>query len=159
TSLLVALTLTRDHSWISPQVLGLLVVATSLVAAFAAVERRAAHPIVPLALFRRNVFAVPAVIAFFSAIGMFGTGTFLPLLYQGLLGTSAPGSGQLLPAMMLAVVVTATPAGVLLARIPRYRFVGTVAIAAMIAGLVLLAQVGVHSSDFEVARDIVIVGA
>jgi hypothetical protein len=159
TSLLVALTLTRDHSWLSPQVLGLLVVATGLVAAFAAVERRAAHPIVPLALFRRNVFAVPAVIAFFSAIGMFGTVTFVPLLYQGLLGTSATSSGQLLTPMMLAVVVTATPAGVLLARIPRYRFVGTVAIAAMIAGLVLLAQVGVHSSDFEVARDIVIVGA
>jgi EmrB/QacA subfamily drug resistance transporter len=159
TALLIALTLTRDHSWLSPQVLGLLAVAAGLVAAFAMVERRAAHPVVPLALFRRNVFAVPAVIAFFSAIGMFGTVTFVPLLYQGLLHTSATSSGQLLTPMMLAVVVTATPAGALLARIPRYRFVGTVAIAAMIAGLVLLARVGMHSSSFEVARDIVIVGA
>src|SRR5437660_469016 len=99
-SLLVALTVTRDHAWLSFPVLGLLGVAAVLVAAFAIVERRAAHPIVPLELFRRNVFAVPAVIAFFSAIGMFGTVTFVPLLYQGLLGTSATNSGQLLTPMM-----------------------------------------------------------
>jgi EmrB/QacA subfamily drug resistance transporter len=158
-SLLLALTLTRDHSWLSPQVLGLLVVAIGLVAAFGLLERRAAHPIVPLELFRRNVFAVPATIAFFSAIGMFGTVTFVPLVYQGLLGTSATNSGQLLTPMMLAVVVTATPAGALLARIPRYRFVGTAAIATMILGLVLLSQVGLHTATWEVARDIVIVGA
>lgn len=159
TSLLLALTLTRDHSWLSAPVAGLLLVAVVLVAAFVLVERRAAHPVVPLELFRRNVFAVPAVIAFFSAIGMFGTVTFVPLVYQGLLGTNATSSGQLLTPMMLAVVVTATPAGALLARIPRYRFVGTAALAAMIGGLVLLAQVTVHTSAWEVARDIVIVGA
>jgi EmrB/QacA subfamily drug resistance transporter len=158
-SLLVALTLTRDHAWLSAQVLGLLAVAAGLVAAFVPIERRAAHPIVPLALFRRNVFAVPAVIAFFSAIGMFGTVTFVPLVYQGLLGTSATGSGQLLTPMMLAVVVTATPAGALLARIPRYRFAGTFAIAAMVAGLVLLSQVGPHTPAWEVTRDIVVIGA
>jgi EmrB/QacA subfamily drug resistance transporter len=158
-SLLVALTLTRDHAWLSPQVLGLLAVAAALVAGFGLIERRAAHPIVPLALFRRNVFAVPAVIAFFSAIGMFGTVTFVPLVYQGLLGTSATSSGQLLTPMMLAVVATATPAGALLARIPRYRFAGTIAIAAMVTGLVLLSGVGPHTGAWEVARDIVIIGA
>lgn len=159
TSLLLALTLTRDHAWLSPQVLGLLAAAVALVAAFGLLERRASHPIVPLELFRRNVFAVPATIAFFSAIGMFGTVTFVPLVYQGLLGTSATNSGQLLTPMMLAVVATATPAGALLARIPRYRYVGTAAIAAMIVGLVLLSQVGVHTATWEVARDIVIIGA
>src|ERR1700716_4082111 len=61
--------------------------------------------------------------------------------------------------MQLAVVVTATATGVLLARVPRYRFVGTAALAAMIIGLVLLAQVGPHSSPWEVTWDIVIIGA
>jgi hypothetical protein len=159
TPLLVALTLTRDHAWLSPQVLGLLLLAALLLAGFGWVERRAAHPVVPFALFRRNVFAVPAVIAFFSAIGMFGTVTFVPLLYQGLLGLNATNSGQLLTPMMLAVVVTATPTGALMTRVPRYRFVGTAAIGTMIAGLLLLSQVGLHTSSWEVARDIVIVGA
>ena len=61
--------------------------------------------------------------------------------------------------MQLAVVVTATATGVFLARVPRYRFVGTAALGAMILGLVLLAQVGPHSSPWEVTRDIIIIGA
>jgi EmrB/QacA subfamily drug resistance transporter len=157
--LLVGLTLTRDHSWLSVQVLGLLGVAAVILAAFVAVERRAAHPVVPLDLFKLNLFALPAVIAFFSAIGMFGTITFVPLVYQGLLSTSATNSGQLLTPMMVAVVLTATPTGALMARVRRYRYIGTAAVGTMILGLLLLAQVGVHSSRWEVTRDIIIIGA
>jgi EmrB/QacA subfamily drug resistance transporter len=159
TSLLVALSMTRDHSWLSAQVLGLLGLAAAILAGFGRVERRAAHPVVPFSLFRLNIFAVPAVIAFFSAIGMFGTVTFVPLVYQGLLATSATNSGQLLTPMMLAVVATSTVAGAMLARVPRYRFIGTAALGAMILGLLLLTAVGVGSSRLEVTRDIVVIGA
>src|SRR6266852_3739935 len=158
TPLLISLSMLRDHSWLSVQVLGLLGLAGVLLVAFFITERRVEHPIVPFQLFRRNVFAVPALMAFFSAIGMFGAIVFVPLVYQGVLGVSASNSGQLLTPMQLAVVVTATATGVLLARVPRYRFVGTAALAAMILGLVLLAQIGPHSSPWEVTRDIVIIG-
>ncbi len=157
--LLVALSLTRDHAWTSIPVLGLLVAAGLLLSAFGWIERRVAHPVVPFGLFRQNVFAVPAVVAFFSAIGMFGTITFVPLMLQRLLGVTATNSGQLVTPMMLAVVVTSTGTGALLARIPRYRFVGTVAVGVMILGLALLARVGAGGSRWEVTRDIIIVGA
>ncbi len=121
TPLLISLSMLRDHSWLSIQVLGLM--------------------------------------AFFSAIGMFGAIVFVPLVYQGVLGVSASNSGQLLTPMQVAVVITATATGVLLARVPRYRFVGTAALGAMILGLILLAQVGPHTSPWEVTRDIVIIGA
>jgi EmrB/QacA subfamily drug resistance transporter len=159
TPLLISLSLLRDHSWLSVQVLGLLALAAVLLAAFFVTERRVEHPIVPFELFRLNVFAVPALIAFFSAIGMFGAIVFVPLVYQGVLGVSASNAGQLLTPMQVAVVITATATGVLLARIPRYRYVGTAALAVMILGLVLLAQVGPHSSPWEVTRDIILIGA
>src|SRR6195256_2895119 len=159
TPLLIALSMLRDHSWLSVQVLGLLGLAAALLVAFFVTERRVEHPIVPFGLFRLNVFAVPALISFFSAIGMFGAIVFVPLVYQGVLGVSASNAGQLLTPMQLAVVVTATGTGVLLARVPRYRFVGTAALGAMILGLVLLAQIGPHSSPWEVTRDIIIIGA
>ncbi len=159
TPLLISLSMLRDHSWLSIQVLGLLALAGVLLIAFFITERRVEHPIVPFQMFRLNVFAVPALIAFFSAIGMFGAIVFVPLVYQGVLGVSASNAGQLLTPMQLAVVVTATATGVLLARVPRYRFVGTAALGAMILGLVLLAQVGPHSSPWEVTRDIIIIGA
>jgi EmrB/QacA subfamily drug resistance transporter len=157
--LLVALSMTRDHSWLSVQVMGLMAVAIALLIGFYVVERRVEHPIVPFNLFRLNVFAIPAVIAFFSAVGMFGAITFVPLVYQGILGTSATNSGQLLTPMMLAVVVAGTATGALLAKVPAYRFLGTAAVAAIVLGLFLLSQVGVHSSPWEVTRDIIIIGA
>jgi EmrB/QacA subfamily drug resistance transporter len=157
--LLIALSMTRDHSWSSPQVLGLFALAGVALVAFYFVERKAEHPVVPFQLFKLNVFAVPAVISFFSGIGMFGAVIFVPLLYQGVLGTSATNSGQLLTPMMLAVVVTSTATGALIARIPAYRFLGTIALGVMIAGLVLLARVGPGANPLEVTRDIIIIGA
>ena len=157
--LLIALSITRDHAWTSPPVLGLLALAVVMLGAFFIIERRVENPIVPFNLFRLNVFTVSVMVSFFSAIGMFGAVIFVPLVYQGVLGVSATNSGQLLTPMMLAVVATSTVAGALMARMPRYRFLGTAAVATMIVGLVLLAQVGVHTSSLEVTRDIIIIGA
>src|SRR5207237_660335 len=84
-------------------------------------------------------FAVPAAISFFSGIGMFGAVVFVPLLYQGVLGVSATNAGQLLTPMMLAVVVTSTATGALIARMSGYRWLGTASLAVMVLGLVLLA--------------------
>jgi EmrB/QacA subfamily drug resistance transporter len=159
TPLLIALSMTRDHAWVSPQVLGLLAVAGVALAAFYLIERRVEHPVVPFQLFKLNVFAVPAVISFFSGIGMFGAVIFVPLLYQGVLGVSATNSGQLLTPMMLAVVVTATATGAFIGRIPAYRFLATLALGVMILGLVLLTRIGPSSSPFEVTLDIIIIGA
>jgi EmrB/QacA subfamily drug resistance transporter len=159
TPLLIALSMTRDHSWVSAQVLGLIVVAAAMLIAFYFVERRVEHPVVPFHLFRLNVFAVPSAISFFSAIGMFGAVIFVPLLYQGVLGVSATNSGQLLTPMMLAVVVTATVTGAVIAKIPAYRFLSAGAMLVMVAGLVLLSQVKVGANPLEVTRDIVIIGA
>ena len=159
TPLLIALSMTRDHAWVSPQVLGLLAVAGVALAAFYLIERRVEHPVVPFQLFKLNVFAVPAVISFFSGVGMFGAVIFVPLLYQGVLGVSATNSGQLLTPMMLAVVVTATATGAFIGRIPAYRFLATLALGVMILGLVLLTRIGPSSSPFEVTLDIIIIGA
>ena len=157
--LLIALSITRDHSWTSPEVMALLTVAVVVLLAFYFIERRATEPVVPFNLFGNNVFAVSVLVAFFTAFGMFGTIIFVPLLYQGVLGVSATNSGQLLTPMMLGVVAFSTIAGQLMIRIRYYRYLMTAGIAAMIVGMVLLSQVDVHTSQWLVARDIVVVGA
>jgi EmrB/QacA subfamily drug resistance transporter len=159
TPLLIAFSMLRDHSWLSVQFLGLLAAAGVLLVAFFMTERRVQHPIVPFEMFRRNVFAVPALIAFFSAVGMFGAVVFVPLVYQGVLGVSATNAGQLLTPMMLSVVVTATATGALISRLPGYKYLGAAALGVMILGLFLLAQTGLHSSPWEVTRDIILIGA
>src|SRR5262249_56483934 len=91
--------------------------------------------------------------------GMFGVIIFVPLLYQGVLAVSATNSGQLLTPMMLGLIVFSTLAGQVMTRFRYYRFLGTAGIVLMIAGMLLLAQRGVHTSSSRAALDIVIIGA
>src|SRR5215471_1987516 len=94
--MLIAFSLTNTHKWTDPEVMGLLAFSVLTLIGFFLVERRAGQPIVPFDLFKNNVFTVSVLVAFFSAVGMFGTILFVPLLYQGVLAVSATNSGQLL---------------------------------------------------------------
>ena len=157
--LLTALTITRDHAWTSPEVLGLLAVATVMLVLFFVVEQRGEHPIVPFRLFMDRTFAVSVTAGALTGFGMFGTIIFVPLIYQGVLGISATNSGQLLTPMMLGLVSASVISGQLMVRIRRYRFIGTAGISVMLVGMWLLSQVTTGTSRLEVVRDIVIVGA
>ncbi|MBO0681545.1 MAG: MFS transporter [Candidatus Dormibacteraeota bacterium] len=158
--LLIGLSITNDHSWTSPQVLGLLAAAAAMLLLFFVIETRwAQNPVVPFELFRNNQFAISVSVAFFSAIGMFGAIVFVPLIYQGVLGASATNSGNLLIPMMGGVVVFSTLAGQLMARIRRYRFLGTLGVAAMISAVWLLSTVTTSTSQWTVAAYTVLLGA
>jgi len=157
--LMVALSITRDHAWTSPEVLGLLAVATVMLLAFFLLELRSDHAIVPFGLFKNSTFSVSMIVGFFSGFGMFGAIVFVPLIYQGVLGVTATNSGQLLTPMMLGLIVASTLIGQAMVRVRYYRFLGTAGIAVMMYGLWLLSQVTVGTSRLEVVRDIVIVGA
>ena len=157
--LMVALSITRDHGWTSPEVLGLLAIAAIILGIFFVLEIRTDHPIVPFDLFKNSTFSVSMIVGFLSGFGMFGTIVFVPLIYQGVLGVTATNSGQLLTPMMLGLIVASTLVGQVMVRVRLYRFLGTAGIAVMLVGMWLLSQVTVTTSRLEVVRDIVIVGA
>jgi len=156
--LLVALSITRDHDWGSPEVLGLLGVGVALLVVFFVIEQRVEHPIVPFGLFRTPTFTISVIVSFLVAFGMFGAIVFIPLLFQGVLGVSATNSGALLTPMVIGLIVGSVGSGQLITRIPRYRFVGTVGIAIMTTGIWLLSRVTVGTPESDVVRAIVILG-
>jgi EmrB/QacA subfamily drug resistance transporter len=157
--LLVGLSITRDHDWISPEVLGLLGFAAIMGLVFFLIEQREQHAIVPFGLWRNRTFAVSMVTSFFVAFGMFGAIIYVPLIYQGILGIAATNSGLLVTPMMLGLVGGSLVTGQIITRIDRYRLVGTVAMIVMMSGLWLLGQVTVDTKEIEVVRDLVLVGA
>jgi EmrB/QacA subfamily drug resistance transporter len=156
--LLIAFSITQNHAWTSPEVLGFLAVATVVLVAFFFIERRQADPIVPFGLFRNRTFAVSVVASFVAGIGLFGTVIFVPLIYQGVLGTSATNSGALLTPFVGGLVVASVVGGQLITRMRHYRFLGTAGIAISVLGLWLLSQISPRSDSAEVVRDLVIIG-
>src|SRR5438874_1772352 len=157
--LMVALSITRDHGWTSPEVLGLLAVAAVILAVFFLIEMRSDHPIVPFSLFKNSTFSVSMIVGFLTGFGMFGTIVFVPLIYQGVLGVSATNSGQLLTPMMLGLIVASTLVGQAMVRIRYYRFLGTAGSVVMLVGMWLLSQVTVTTSRLEVVGGMLLVGA
>ncbi len=156
--LLIALTITRDHAWTSPEVMGLLALAAVMLAAFVAVEARVEHPIVPLQLFRNPTFTVSMVVGFLTAFGMFGSILFTPLVFQGVLGISATNSGALITPMMFGLIGASTLTGFLMRRVKYYRFFGTLGVAVRIGGMWLLSQITVSTREWQVVADLIIVG-
>ena len=157
--LLIALSITRDHAWTSPQVTGLLALAAVMLAAFVFVESRVEHPIVPLVLFTNPTFTVSMIVGFLTAFGMFGSILFTPLVFQGVLGISATNSGALITPMMFGLLGASTATGFLMRRFRYYRFLGTIGVIVMIVGLWLLSQITPSSKQWQVVADLIVVGA
>jgi EmrB/QacA subfamily drug resistance transporter len=156
--LLVGFSITRDHEFSSPEVVGLLGFASLMAVVFFIVEQRVAHPIVPFALFKNVTFAVSSITGFFTAFGMFGAIVYIGLVYQGVLGIGATNSGLLATPMMVGLIGASVVTGQLMIRVTRYRFLGTIGLAVMVVGLIGLAQVTVGTPEIDVVRDLILVG-
>ncbi len=156
--LLIALSITRDHAWTSPQVSGLLAIAAVMLAAFVFIESRAAQPIVPLHLFKNSVFSVSMIVGFITAFGMFGSILFTPLVFQGVLGISATNSGALITPMMFGLLAASTATGFLMRRVKYYRFLGTLGVAVVILGMWLLSAITPTVPEWRVVASLVVVG-
>ena len=156
--MLIAFSITRDHEFTSPEVLGLLAVAAVMGVIFFAIEVRNPHPIVPFELWRNPTFAVSTIIGFLLGFAMFGAILYVSLIYQGVLGIPATNSGLLITPLMVGLIAASVVTGQLMVRIKRYRYLGTIGLAVMVVGLWLLAQVNVGTPEIEVVRDLVLVG-
>ncbi|GGP51706.1 MFS transporter [Saccharothrix coeruleofusca] len=158
--LLAAVSLAGEgRSWGAPEVLVPLVAGVLVLVLFYLVETRVAtHPVLDFSLFRVNQVAVLSVVAFFSSFAMAATTFYVPLLYQGVLGVSATASGGLLIPIAAAMMLVPPVVGKLLPSVPRYRFLGTAAFAAMVGGLLLLTLVDPGSGGVLPVVAMVLVG-
>ena len=156
--LLIALSITRDHAWTSPQVVGLLAFAAVMLAAFVFAESRVKNPIVPLELFKNSTFTVSMIVGFLTAFGMFGSILFTPLVFQGVLGISATNSGALITPMMFGLLGASTLTGFVMRRIKYYRYLGTLGVVVMIGGMYLLSLITPGVPEWRVVAALIVVG-
>lgn len=77
---------------------------------FISVERHAAHPLIPRALYSSRIFIVGCLSGFFSSGMIIGLASYSPLFFQSILGYSATESGLLLAPFSVAWVLASIPA-------------------------------------------------
>ncbi|QEV17881.1 MFS transporter [Streptomyces alboniger] len=137
--------------WGSPQIIGLAVLGVVLAAAFVAVERKAAEPVIPLKLFRVRTFTLSAVISFIVGFAMFGAMTYLPTFLQVVQGVSPTMSGVHMLPMVAGMLLSTTASGQIVSRTGRWKVFPVAGTAVTTLGLLLLHQLDEHSSTGEMS--------
>jgi EmrB/QacA subfamily drug resistance transporter len=147
-----------DYAWTSGHVLVALGGAAALLAAFAAVERRAREPILPFDVLRNPIVASSLACMALVGMVMFGTISYVPLFVQGVIGTSATSSGVVLTPLMLGAVATSIVSGQLVSRTGRYRWNVVLGPVVLVVAMVLLWRMDVHTTNGEAARNMIVAG-
>ncbi len=146
------------YSWQSAPIYLLGAAGAVLIAVFAIVERRAEEPVLPLHLFKLRSFWVTSVVGFIVGFAMFGAITYLPAFFQVVRGISPTISGVYLLPLMGGLLVTSIGSGQIISKTGKYRFFPIAGAGVMTLGLFLLSLMGVHSSTFEDAMYMLVLG-
>jgi EmrB/QacA subfamily drug resistance transporter len=152
TSLLLYLNWAGEaRGWTAP--ISIVLVAASILFAvlFVLVEARAVEPIIPLRLFRNGIFSVGNAYGFLSGVAMFGAIIFLPLYLQGVKGMSPTKSGLGMLPVVMGLFTSSIGSGRLISKTGKYKIFPILGAVILLAGLVLLAQIGVDTPYWHVA--------
>jgi EmrB/QacA subfamily drug resistance transporter len=147
-----------NYPWGSWQVIGLFALGALVIGGFVLNEAMAPEPILPLALFRIQIFTVANIIAFVSGIAMFGALAFLPQYLQLVHGVSATESGLLLLPLLVGLLSMSISSGLYISRTGKYRWFPLAGTIGVTIGLVLLTRLGAHTSLLLVSLYILVFG-
>jgi EmrB/QacA subfamily drug resistance transporter len=136
----------ETHSWEHPLTIGMLAAAVALLAAFAVIESRAAHPLLPLRVLADRVRGGSYLAIGISGIAMFAVFLFLTYYLQQTKGLTPIQTGLAFLPMTGAIVITAMAVNIrLLSRVgPRPLLVLGMAVGAL--AMVWFAQLTPTSS-------------
>lgn len=110
------------------------------------VERRAADPILPIALFRDKLFSTATAHGLFTGWGVFGTISFIPLFVQSVLGASPTQAGITITPMLLGWVGASIFGTRILLKVG-YRRLSLIGTSVFVIGAFLLAFAGSNSTQ------------
>ena len=146
-------------AWGSAELIGLAALAVVAGAGFVARERRAADPVVPLAMLATPTVRVAAAGLFLVTASLFSVIVFVPVLLQVSAGFTPTTAGLLLATMTVGLTGATTIAGRRIARSGRLRRLPVLGASVMAAALAGLALAAPASSPVLVVAGLIVFGA
>jgi EmrB/QacA subfamily drug resistance transporter len=148
----------QEWGWTSARVIGILLVGVASLAAGVFVERRSAHPIIDLRLFRNRTFVSAVASLLCSMLALFAVGFLVPFYAEELRGFSPERTGLLLTPFPLAMAIVAPAAGALSDRVGS-RWLAPLALVITATALLLMMQIDATSSTHSIAWRLAMAGA
>ena len=149
----------NGNHWTETRVIAMFAVSAVALAGFIWWGLHAKDPILPFVIFKNRIVSVSMIVIFLTGFAMFGAITFIPLMFQGVLGDSATASGSFLTPMMLGIVAGAAGSGQVLSRTGgRYRIQGVIGLAIMSAGIGVLSTISADTGRATALTGAIIMG-
>lgn len=162
--LLLALSLGGvNFPWLSWQIVGLfagsLVLLVLLAVYSTRQERLGREPVLEPSMFKDvRVFDISILAAMAISVALIGCTYFVPVFLQSVVGVSATSSGVTLIPMMLASIVGAIIGGAIITITGRYKLLALFSAAIIIAGVLLLLRLDIHSTSWDAASGLIVLG-
>ncbi len=148
----------NQYPWASWQIIGLFVMSAVFLTAFIYAEKKAKDPILPLDLFKNNVFLFSILAVFLTGLGMFGAFIYIPLFAQMVLGTNATNSGLILTPMTFGIIIASTLTGQIVSRTGKYKILAVAGLALAAAAIYSLSTMDVNTTQRDMILRMIATG-
>jgi EmrB/QacA subfamily drug resistance transporter len=147
------------YGWTSAPVLGLLVIGVAALAAYLAVERRAAEPITPLPLFRNSIFTIASAQFLLATMVLFVAMLYVPLFEQTVQHRSAFTAGLFDIPLLVGLVAATALAGPQISKTGRYKMYPVIGAILTGVSMGVLSLAGQHTGAVAIVAAMVVAGA
>lgn len=148
----------QTYPWSSPQVIGLLVAATLLFLLFFYIETHVQEPILPLDLFKSQVFSAGAFLSLLLGMVLFSIIVYLPLFVQAVQGQSPTSSGAIMTPLTFTIAILSIITGVVVSKLGRYQLMAVIGAVVLGASLFLMTQLNAATSSLTITIYVFLIG-
>ncbi len=149
----------HDFDWASWQTAAMLGGSALTLVSAVFVEKHAAEPIIPLALFRNRTLVLAVIASVAVGLAMIGTSVFLSQYMQIARGKTPTESGLMTIPMVFGLFAVSTTVGQLISRTGRYKGFMIAGGVVLTTGLLLLSTIDYETSFVVVGAYLMILGA
>lgn len=148
-----------SYAWGSGQILGLFTASAVFTILLIIRETKAKEPIIPLGLFKNQIFAVSCALSLITGLLLLGAIIFLPEYQQVVRGNSPTASGLYLLPLVGGMLVSMITSGRLITRYGKYKIFPLFGTLVVIFGLFLFSHIAVATSRLDLTIWMIILGA
>lgn len=147
-----------DYAWGSWQILSLFASTILFALLFVWREIRSPEPLIPMSLFKNDIFSVSTLLSFVTGLAMFATIIYIPLYQQVVRGYSPTKSGLLMLPMVVGMMTASLGSGQLITKLGRYRIFPIIGTLVLALGLWLFSHLGLTTGYVELSLWMVVIG-
>lgn len=157
--LLVSVWADVQYSWGSSQIIGLISAAIVATGLFIYRESKAREPIIPLSLFKSDIFRVSVLLSLLAGIAMFASILYIPEYQQVVRGYSPTKSGLFMIPLVIGLMGASIFSGRTISRTGRYKIFPIIGTIVLTIGLWLFSHVTLETTQWMLSGWMLVIGA